>query len=125
MPAESGDSIILCQQFVAGSIGAIDKTFVDTAHDLGKFSPARAEADCIAVSLIFSQRDMAADAGDPHYGIDEAEDLLDIFDGDDLPEMVLLHLPRNDAAHDVFYRPRRLSENFEVFIRACEPVRVR
>ena len=125
MSAESGDSIIFCQKFIAGSIGAIDKTIVDTPHDLGEPASAGAEADGIAVALVLSQCDMAAEAGDPYYGIDQAEDLFDIFDRDDLAEMVLLHLSRNDAAHDVFHKPRCLSENFKVFIRACEPIPVR
>ena len=115
---------ILGEQLILRGIGSIDKTVVNTSHDLSKSSTIRPQAHGIAVTFFFSKGDLAADAGDANNGIDKAEYFFDVFNGYDLAKVVLLHLPGNNSAYDIFDQSRRFPEYLKTLIGLHEPVRV-
>jgi hypothetical protein len=109
MFAKGRHGFVSGQQLIFSGIRSVDKTLVDTAHDLGKSSAVGSQTHGVAVAFFFSESDPAADAGDAYDGIDEAEDPFDIFNGHHLAEVVLLHPPGNNAAYDTPDQPRCLA----------------
>jgi hypothetical protein len=125
MRAEGCDGFILRERLKPVSIGSIDKALVETAYDLSKCSTIGPQADGITVSFLLAKGDMAADTGYADYRIDEAEDLLDLFNGCYLTKVGFLHLPGDDAAYNTLDQPWRLPEHFKTLVRPHEPIRVR
>ena len=50
--------------------------------------------------------------------------LVHVFNGDHLAKVVLLHLPGNNTAHNIFDQLRRFPQFFKTFVGPHEPVRV-
>ena len=112
------------EQLIFSGVGSIDKTVVNTAHDLGKPSTVRPQTHGIAVTFLFSKGDLAADAGDAYNGIDKAEDLFNLFNGYHLAKVILLHLPGNNSAYDALDQSWCFPEHFKTLICPHKAVRV-
>jgi Zn-dependent protease with chaperone function len=71
----------------------LEEASVNVLEHVPEDAAARPHADSEAVACIDALRRVAADAGHAHDGVREAEDALDVLDGNHLAEVELLHLP--------------------------------
>lgn len=93
MVAKGSQGFIFCEHFKSVRVGSSGKARIHSPHDIGKCPAVRTHAHSIAVPFFFAHADVTADAGHADDGIDEAEYLFDLLQGDHLAEVHLLHPP--------------------------------